>query len=1196
MRDYSGMYEQFSNFVNLVEGLGRIPTESDIEYFAEKFLIEDFGFLYPEGGSGGAWIYSANYNDKETGRKVMDKTGDSFKELFDEVVPLLSQKAQQIYNGLGLVEEAYLWDPEPIDEISLAKRYALDSGVSESAWEKLSGTEKRSHPATIRAVKELTKKKSRIKEYNKEVIPFILRKTMYHPLAAGIYVTTNGLAKVSRNVGGKPFSINSEEDLQEYLSSSTVGGTFPAALHDGLRYIWFQPSPSGNNIKMAVIDLDNPAELPRDAVNKALRFVVKTLNSNGYPNIIMFTGNSYQVWFGAKEGEILGSIQNARDLVKSLLYNPELISFKRNEAIDNKVVHIDDSVLFPSQPVRMFFNLHYPTGTEPTKTFTGLAAIPITEGDIERFDPLVDAHPERVLKNFKRYASIVSMFFDTVQIGQDYEDEGEIETTPPCNRYEERDRENALLELLSEEEMIPVPSDQISGLLSDEQNLICYVQERGVPAVLHYKATGNIRIGGKVLSSTRKRQVRKTIKVETEKVKAVLLTSGGVVVYDDFICRDIERYCMAKGITSLTLVGTIVRRDVVGNNLGSQEVRSILERKDGIEPSKARLLTFVPHELSDFNGSVGKLPLADRLEELSKISTSRITPTLFYPEMNAPVVSKVKKLFKDLLRQRKVGSLIAVGEETYKITSKRTILATIVGIDKRSAAFQSDSKSIGPVFIALTKRHSKYGEIYMIVARAEIALPKEAREELKQLVLGEKKQKENRDGDIIEFYSNVIPISRRVDSLADQIQVVEPTITVEVQYDDIGPMLMNTLPFHYRKTPKGTFYRALVDTKGSQKKLYATPILGARIIGVRKDISPKRAEDISIKQDPLVEVKTSAPRGFSLLDALPNPAFFGVPISRKIKIGGVYNEHWYDPKTKTWYSGVQGGRDALVDLVADRGKVPGEFSKAFMRHKKGEDGFKMFVDKTSQTTFSSAEPYYAITGLGSFYQTAVDDTYGMGQDGFRVTSMDGGVEDIKNYSDQLTIHQLSNKEQALEDTKIHGTQLNFVPGDKDSEVKGVFGYQNYDQNYVEAIANQDKLLSKAMTTSAMKKEDIENMLQSKGLLSNPPIIKQDSWEARVSEYSRQYELWKDSPDPKEPWGMVSQGKFQSWELPILEKQRLLREANSAYSLTDLELDAVNSRFGEPMSGDLLESILSDLYSEVELDEVEEDDGSDSEDN
>ena len=1196
MRDYSRMLEQFSRFIALVESQGRIPTESDIELFAERFLTDAFGFIYPEGG-GGVYIYSANYINKETGAKLMDTAGESFKDLFVEILPLLKSKASEVYDGLGKIEEAYSWNPEPIDELTLAKRYALESGMQQDAWDRLSGTERRGHPAFDRAVKELTKKNSRIKAYNKEVIPFILRKTMYHPLAAGFYSSTSGMAKVIRNSDGEPFSISSEEELQQYLSSTSVAG-FPGALHDGLRYLWFQPSPSGKNIKMAVIDIDNPAGIESSEVRQAVRFVVKTLRENEYPHIIMFTGNSFQVWFGPKQGDILGSIQNARDLVKSMLYNPELISFKRTEAIDNKVVHIDDSVLFPNQPVRMFFNLHYPTGTEPNKTFTGLAAIPITEGDIERFDPLVDAHPERVLKNFKSYAAIVSMFFDTVQVGQDYENENEIETIPPCNRVESQDKENKLLEYLSEEDMILVPSDKISGTLSDEENLICYVQERGVPAVLHYKATGNIRIGGRVLSSTRKRQVRQAIKVETEQVKAVLITKGGTTIYDDFICRDIERYCLAKGITSLTLVGTIVRRDVGGNNLGSQQVRSILQRKEGIEPSQSRLLTFVPHELLNFNGSADKLKLKDKLEEISKISTSRITPTLFYPELNAPVVSKVKKLFKDLLMQRKVGSLVAVGEETYKITSKRTILATIVGIDKGSSAFQTDSKSLGPVFIAVTKKHAKYGPIYAIVAKADIALPKLEREQLKQMVLGEKVQKENREGEIIEFFSNVVPLSRRMDLLADQIQIVEPKVVVEVEYDDIGPMFMDALPFHFRKTDRGTFYRAVADTKGKMKKLYATPILGARVSGIT-ELDPKRSTDIDISQDPLLGIKTSAPRGFSLLDTLPNPrknpSFFGVPSSRKIKIGGIYADHWYDTRTKNWYSGMEGGKQVNVDLIYDSKKVPGEFSKAFKRQKRGEDGFKVFVDDTSKTTFSSAEPYYAITGMGNFFQTAVDDVYGMGQDGFRVTSMDKGVEGVKSYADQMTMHQLSNSKQALEDTKILATQIGMVPGDPDSENQGFGTYRSYDQGYVEAAKALDDKLNKSMTRKGMSKEAIKKMLDSKGIARNPPI-KADSWESRVSEYASQYELWKDSPDPKEPWGMISQTRFKSWELPILEKQRLLREATGAYALTELELDAVNSRFGEPMSGDLLESVLSDLYSETEQDEVEEDDGTVTEDN
>ena len=57
---------------------------------------------------------------------------------------------------------------------------------------------------------------------------------------------------------------------------------------------------------MAVIDIDNPAGLEDQQVRKAVRFIVKTLNENGHPNIIMFTGNSYQVWFERKRRRVIG--------------------------------------------------------------------------------------------------------------------------------------------------------------------------------------------------------------------------------------------------------------------------------------------------------------------------------------------------------------------------------------------------------------------------------------------------------------------------------------------------------------------------------------------------------------------------------------------------------------------------------------------------------------------------------------------------------------------------------------------------------------------------------------------------------------------------------------------------------------------------------------------------------------------------
>ena len=236
--------------------------------------------------------------------------------------------------------------------------------------------------------------------------------------------------------------------------------------------------------------------------------------------------------------------------------------------------------------------------------------------------------------------------------------------------------------------------------------------------------------------------------------------------------------------------------------------------------------------------------------------------------------------------------------------------------------------------------------------------------------------------------------------------------------------------------------------------------------------------------------------------------------------------------------------------------------------------------------------------MGDFYQTAVDDEYGMGQDGYRVTSMNKKVKNVRSFADQIAMHTLHNEDQALEDTKILATQIGFTPGSSDSEDQGFGTYRAYDQGYVQAAKALDDKLEKSMLRKGMLKDDIKKMLGSKGITTNPPI-KQDSWESRVSEYASEYEIWKDSPDPKEPWGMISQTKFPSWELPILEKQRLLREATGAYALTELELDAVNSRFGEPMSGDLLESVLSDLYSEeeqAEIEEVEEDDGASAEDN
>ena len=1190
MRDYSGMLQEFAKFTNLVNAQGRTPTESDIDYFVEKFLTMPYGFLYE-----GVYIYSAKHIDRETGKVRMDPKGDSYAKLEKKVKPLLVAKVEEIYSALGTDEEPFSWDPEPIGVDELATRNAMNMGISKAEWNNLSGTDRRSHEATVKATVYLSRVKSRIKAFNERAIPFILRQTMNHPIQAGVYSTTTGKGEVIRkDEDGQPFIISNEKDLQKYLASATIDG-FPAAQDEQLRYLWFVPSPSGDNIKIAIIDIDNPAGLPDSKVRKGVRHISKKLEENGHPHIIMFTGSSYQVWFSRNEFQPLGSIADARTLVTSLMYNKEMFEIgdgkARTKAIDKKLLWIDTTVFAAGKANRMFFNLHYPS-EKSQKKFSGLVSLPVGVGDIEKFDPLTNAHPEEVLKHFDRYAAVVSQFFDLAQMGQDYE----VEAAPPCIRHEVRDQDHTLLShLVENSEIIKVPAEDIEAVLEDEEDVICYIKERGVSAVLHYNSMGSIRVAGKTLSTkTVKKSGGTSVKVKS--VKAILITSGGTVVYDDFICRDLERYCEAQNISKLTIVGSVVKRDMVGNNQGAQSVRSILQRKEGINPFEARELNFVSYKLVTFDKSVASLPLGKQLEELKKIQTARITPTPYFP-IQGTVGKNVKKLFRGLLVQRKVGSLVVSGEEDYLITSRRTIKAVIMGIDMRSSLYQTDAPSIPPVFLAVTKKHSKFGPIYVTIGKAQVVLPKKDREELKRLVKGESNTYEDREGNMVTSYENVIPLKARVDTFAEAIEIVEPKIVVEVQYDDISPAMTAALPHNFVTQSTGKKFRPVA------KQLWATPLIGAQVIGIT-DLSSTRVSDISITQDPLLDVTGKRPpKGMSILDALPNPrrervlkngAFFGVPTSRRIHIGGQYSDNFYDTKTKTWMSGVTGGRAAPIDLVSTRGGLPGEFEEAAMRSKKGEPGFKVFVDENAMTTSGSPVPYYTITGLGSMYQDAVDDVYGVGGPfGSSVITMDGTLEygtTQMPYGEQLEATRSGNRKQQLEDLKILQSQVGKIPTSRDPELRGgeyedqnAMFYSKVDQGYHDAHKAFEEELKKALSKNKISEKQFQDLLEANKILTNP-VVKSDAWNARVTEYAKEYERWKDSPDPKESWENLSQGLFGAWELPILEKERLMREAELKYSLSEDDMGAINTRFGAPMSGELLESVLSDLYEEEEEDD------------
>ena len=104
-------------------------------------------------------------------------------------------------------------------------------------------------------------------------------------------------------------------------------------------------------------------------------------------------------------------------------------------------------------------------------------------------------------------------------------------------------------------------------------------------------------------------------------------------------------------------------------------------------------------------------------------------------------------------------------------------------------------------------------------------------------------------------------------------------------------------------------------------------------------------------------------------------------------------------------------------------------------------------------------------------------------------------------------------------------------------------------------------------------------------LKNPPM-KASSWSNFVDKYERSYADWEKTPQPKQDWELSSVGMFPSHLVPMLEKERILRKAQSDNMLTEEEIRIVNESFSEEMGGMLLESTLGDLFESDEEEEEE----------
>ena len=850
MSDFNLVFVEFDKFARLETVDKETLTEDDIDLFLTNFLAPN-SFFYHKG----LQISCANKPDRETGEKAYDMDGKSYVEAVNELKPILSKKIRDSYGSISKDSNAFAFDaaPRTVKEIALSLAYG--AGLNAAKWQAMSEIERIQHPVYANAQIEANRIQSRLAQYHEKVLPFMLRKTMHHPISFIKYSQTKGYIPTPiRNTNEvNEVTLSSEEDLQNMLSSKRYNDTgFPGAKDEEIRGLVWDPSPSRKNLKLAVIDIDNPADLSKAKLREVTRSAALRIANAGHPYIIMYTGKNFQIWMGESKNK-LGDAPEVIDYLRGLLNG--LGNFQgKQEAIDAKEIWFDENILASSVnklPTRMFFSLHYPLKNQE-KSYSGLAAVPVSIDNVKTFDPYKHAHPDIVLLNFDKYASVIAAFFDSVKVGQDYGED--TETDPECIRLPEKYPDNELVSLIdSNGNTIGVKLEDIANKVADEASTFVYAKAKGIDAVITYNERGGLRFGKNTLTSTKVRSTGNRKEEVSESTLSAIITRTGIVIHSDYISRDLQRYCQSKNIKELTLVGQLTSTDYIGNELEEQEIRGVVSRKEGILAEEFKTLRFVVNKIAFHNNEM--VPLEIMHKEVQKLNSSRILPG---PSTNFtnPMGEKIKTYYKTIRSLRLGRELVVLGEESYLISASDTMNMVILGMDARSTAYQQNSKEIGTVYVGVIKTDRNRGPVYYIMAKAEIALKKEDRIRLKELVVGE-------DG------KNIVPVNVRDDQFVNDIVLTEPNIVVEVAYSDISSRMTIALPSQFipgTASGRPKLYRIL------DAKRYITKMVGAKVIRINEDLNPLKQTDVSFDQDNLIKIQGTAPKGgFTIVQSLPNP-------------------------------------------------------------------------------------------------------------------------------------------------------------------------------------------------------------------------------------------------------------------------------------------------------------------------------------
>ena len=822
----------------------------------------------------------------------------------------------------------------------------------------------------------------------------------------------------------------------------------------------------------------------------------------------------------------------------------------RSKAIANGKIWVDTGVYKKNQKLPFFFGMHYKKGIEDS---TGLVRVPLKRPELSSFDPLVDAHPENVLERFTELKARVDMFCQEVGLGEGfpYADRGF-----PCYRTArgENDNQHEMVKLLKawkKPKMKEFSKKTAGEEVLQHESITVMPKLDGWLACMSFNNMGRFKVNGISLDKTQKIEGM-VDSIQTEKQRAVMCSKGGLFAWDNFLTHAFEDACRSLGITEAIVTGEVVTYNDIGQVAGREAVTSVLNRQEADPIDKIsthntnafRKLKLVIHDVLSFDGSpVSRdIPVTQRLALLAGVKNDRIS-VIPHETITEDINTNFDLFWKEnVVNANNEGLVVYGGGKRYKIKTKYTLDAVIIGVDTEAKYWQDQKEILSTVVVAVSKNTSK-GPTFVAFQRiGNFRFSDDERRDLFHKVLGERKD----EGWERSSFTNVLPYE--LPAAGPNIFWVDPKVVVEIEYESLGNDTKAAYLFAKEQQRKGkigireeeTGYSRLAPLKGpaSSRKLKGPPV----IIAERPDKSADNPADISHEQangagglqigskaKKIASEELENPPRVIVTHVRTNPMYGYARGPRWIASGGMSEES----PTINFRFGLQkkAGHIAFGDAKL---RMEKEFAGQKWQGKgEWQPNYQPIWDKARQHPQTGVDFYPEMTGMAFSSADAIFDERGPNIPGARkglIESQSANYTLKRLLSDEY--HQ--EEEQSIEDAKqlgrAMGKELLHTARNTEDSRETIAQLVNKDITEEE----KQKIIKAKMGNRNFRKGKTFSSLERTPVRNNP-ASSNSVWNRRTEEYRKAHREWEKEPQPKPSWKAFALKRYEAWELPFLER-------------------------------------------------------------